>query len=435
MKSIRFIAVFFLCFMCFSFSGSYFEKNIDTNKVEIEIVYNNNKIFWSDDEILQKTKMFDFSGQAQKHFRLKDNVCRYELCNKLLKMGFSFDETMEYCFKGLTKKVDGLCKLIDKKPVDATLKFLPNSASCFLLTRESCGMQVDKAGLYKQIISELKTTNKIVIKLNPTVLKPNVYYSNLIKLTDLKSEFSTNFSKSSENRKHNIKKAISCFNGLILYPGQECSFNLTTKRRTKENGYRPANIIVNEEYVEGVGGGVCQVSTTLYNALLLCGAEILESHPHSLKSSYVMEGFDAMVNYGSSDLKFKNPYDYPLFFKTYCTDSDIYVKIYGKVENAYSIKRANKIVREIEPKKDKVIVDINGDYSDKVYYTDESFVKTQSKKGAEVYSYLETYDGQKLVNRKLIRKQTYKAVDGVVIKGAHKREETLEEKNTEFFAF
>ena len=107
-------------------------------------------------------------------------------------------------------------------------------------------------------------------------------------------------------------KALKCFiwedlktrsntYSLRIEPGQIFSFNEAIGRRSLEAGYKEANIIKDGEFVKGVGGGVCQVSSTLYNAVLLSGLKVVESHPHSLKVGYVKEGFDAMVNFYSAD--------------------------------------------------------------------------------------------------------------------------------------
>lgn len=416
LRSSLFLFTALACLLC---SASFYEND---ETIIIELCYENCEQSFCSDDFLKNTTLFEHRAQMQKHGRDGGKEERLNLVNKLLKMGFSYEEAMEYCFRGLSKKVDIFCKSVNCEPKDATIKFTPGGTGDFLLTHEQNGLHVDKIKLYKKIIESLKNRNYVKISVEPTVLKPKVYYGELVKWTSKKATFGTNYAQSNKNRKHNIKKALSCFNGMVLSPGEECSFNKTTKQRTKENGYLEANVIVNEEYVESFGGGVCQVSTTLYNALLLSNVQILESHPHSLKSSYVLAGFDAMVNYGSSDLRFRNNFDYPIFIKTWATDSDIFVTIFGKNENNIKIKRSNAVIREIMPKKDKVIVDTLGEYAEKVYYTDETFLKTKSKVGQEVYSYLEYWDNGKMIDKKLIRKQTYKAVDGVVVKGAHLRE-------------
>lgn len=423
-------SLFLFVLLTFVFcSAGFFEND---NTISIEIHYENCVQRWDNADFLKGTTLFEHRGQMQRHGRTSGREQTLNLVKKLLNMGFSYEETMEYCFRGLKKRVDIFCQSVNCEPKDATINFTPNGNQNFLLSYEKNGLLVDRNKLYKKIIDALEKQGNVKIRVEPTVLKPKVFYSELVKWTNKKATFSTNYAQSNSNRKHNIKKALSCFNGMIVYPGQECSFNQTTKQRTEQNGYKQANVIVNEEYVEAFGGGVCQVSSTLYNALLLAGVKILESHPHSLKSSYVLAGFDAMVNYGSSDLRFKNTFDYPIYIKTWATDGDIYVTIFGKNENNMEIKRSNKIVREILPKADRVIVDTSGEYADKVFYTDESFVKTKSKNGQEVYSYLEYWQDGKMISKNLIRKQTYKAVEGVIVKGAHLREDNEKMQNWNF---
>src|SRR5699024_1062257 len=118
----------------------------------------------------------------------------------------------------------------------------------------------------------------------------------------------------------------------------------TTGPRTKENGYENANIIIDGNYVSGTGGGVCQASTTLYNALLLANMEILSVHHHSLPASYVPLSFDAMVIEGYADLIFKNTSNSPIFIKTICDENNVTVEIYGKsLEDNMQIKTRTEL--------------------------------------------------------------------------------------------
>jgi vancomycin resistance protein YoaR len=115
-----------------------------------------------------------------------------------------------------------------------------------------------------------------------------------------------------ENRKNNVRLATGHIDGLVLLPGDEFSFNGTVGERTEERGFLEAGAFVNGRIEDHVGGGVCQTATTLYIAALYAGLEITERHQHSLAVSYVEPGFDAMVNWGRSDLRFRNNTDEPL---------------------------------------------------------------------------------------------------------------------------
>lgn len=109
-----------------------------------------------------------------------------------------------------------------------------------------------------------------------------------------------------ESRMHNIKLAAETINGCVLAPGENFSFNGVVGERTPERGYKEAAIIVNQEKKEGCGGGVCQVSTTVYQAAKAAGLTILERNNHQMEVSYVRQGQDAAVNYGSLDMRFCN---------------------------------------------------------------------------------------------------------------------------------
>ena len=403
--------VLFLIVALIFVGGSYSEQDC----VSMSFSYNGKSYVWNDSIVLDKTKVFTNFEKAQKNGRMSNHKVRADLIERIHQMGFSYEDAFDYTFLGLREIVDKIKKDIDTPVKDATVNFNPNRKPYFFYQKEQTGFLLEKEKFYADLLERLKKSSQINIKIEPKIIRPEVTKEMLINQTKLKSRFETNYASSSQNRKSNIELAMKQFNGLVLQPDVEYSFNETTGRRTKEKGYKQANIILNNEYTEAFGGGVCQVSTTLYNALLLAGVEILEVHPHSLASSYVQMGFDAMVNFGSSDLRFKNNFQHPIYLRTYANGQTAGVEIYGfKEGNALSIKRANEIVSEIAPPFDKIIEDDN-------LFEDESFYKTYSKKGYKVKSYLEYYNGDELISKKLIRTQSYKAVQGVRVVGTKKR--------------
>lgn len=150
------------------------------------------------------------------------------------------------------------------------------------------------------------------------------------KLTEELASFSTNYSSSSWNRKKNIKTAAGKITEKLLMPGEVFSFNGTVGRRTVEEGFQEAPVYKDGKVDKGIGGGICQVSTTLYNCALLSGMEIVERSNHSMLVHYVPPGRDATVDYGSKDLKFKNSYDTPVYIQMIADGSDLEARIYGK---------------------------------------------------------------------------------------------------------
>lgn len=233
----------------------------------------------------------------------------------------------------------------------------------------------------------------------------------------LRAEFSTDYSKSSDERKHNIALATKTLDKTFIDVGGEFSFNRAVGARTEKRGYKSAKIIVKGEFVDGVGGGVCQVSTTVYNAAIRAGLEITEVHGHSLAVSYVKPSCDAMVNSGSADLRFINRTHNPVIIRTYADGKTLKVKIYGEpMSEEYELKSVIK--REILPEY-TVYSDDDGEYPD--LFTGERKVINGGKKGYESEGYLVKRVNGKTVSSVRVRRDTYLSVNGLIVEGRAQR--------------
>lgn len=137
----------------------------------------------------------------------------------------------------------------------------------------------------------------------------------------------SNYSDSSSNRKYNIKKAAGILNGKVIKPGATFDFNRVVGPADKSSGYRNAKVILDGNFVDGYGGGICQVSSTLFNAALQSGIDITERKNHSLKISYLPAGYDAAVSYGHLNLKLKNTYKVPVKIKATANNSTITIEL------------------------------------------------------------------------------------------------------------
>lgn len=146
------------------------------------------------------------------------------------------------------------------------------------------------------------------------------------------SSYSTKLYDKNEHRINNIKTAAEDLNHTVLAPGEVFSFNGVIGKRTADKGYEKAPILVNGEKSTGTGGGICQVSSTLYNAALEADMEIIERHRHSKKVSYVPEGKDATVVYNSKDFRFRNTRDYPVEILISVSDDEVEVTLYKKTD-------------------------------------------------------------------------------------------------------
>jgi vancomycin resistance protein YoaR len=148
--------------------------------------------------------------------------------------------------------------------------------------------------------------------------------------TRLLAQFSTSYDKDNVQRASNIARACAYIGGSVIKRGEEFSFNRTVGKRSRENGFFRAKVIEGGKYVEGFGGGVCQVSTTLYNAALLSGCTVTEYHPHSLSVGYTQPSRDAMVSWGYADMRFVNTTKSTIYIAMRAKNGQVVCSVYGE---------------------------------------------------------------------------------------------------------
>ena len=354
--------------------------------------------------------------------------------NKIKNEGLQVNIPYQDLLGGIDNQLNSLISEIEKDPVSSKVIFNPTAKTMFSLSEGQNGYIVDRA-LLEHEINEAIIKGKCEILIPLQEILPNNNLESMLEQISLRSHFSTDYSKSTENRKDNIKKALESFNGLIVEPNEEISFNTQTGPRTKENGYKNANIIFEGKYVSGVAGGVCQASTTLYNALLLADIEVIKSNHHSLPASYVPLSFDAMVSEGYADLVFRNNLDTPIYIKTFCDESSANVEIYGQpFEDGISLKTKSELVKILPHSGDSIISDKNGQYASKVLYKGEYFRLKYPQEGYESKGYIQYYKNGKLIDEKLIRHDHYQPQNGILIEGTFDLEEgmTLPQSNVKY---
>ena len=298
---------------------------------------------------------------------------------------------------------------------DAETEFGKNG---FSYRKSQDGVEINARKLFDEMLRSDGKPIKIDL---PLIVDEALSAEQLKRNTVLRGSFGTSFRSSGANRAHNIALAASSLDGVTVGAGESFSFNETVGDRTVANGYKTSKVILDGNYAEGVGGGVCQVSTTLYNALLLAGF-VPKAVQHSLVSSYVMAGFDAMVSYGAADLTFVNDTDHPVYIAAKVRDKTITFSVYGE-PNPYKIVRENV---EIRDKFATTYVTDRQKYPDLVY-TDQMKVLVSGSDGVKTKSYLKYYLNGKLTDTKLIRVNSYKRVDAVVARGGLQREQSGEE--------
>ncbi|MCX7922924.1 MAG: VanW family protein [Clostridia bacterium] len=243
------------------------------------------------------------------------------------------------------------------------------------------------------------------IKLFIDEKKPKIVYNDVKGIDGVVAYFTTKFNSNDINRTHNIKLASQKINGLILKPADIFSMNNALGPRTIENGYKDAPVIYKNELIKGPGGGVCQVTTTLYGAALKAKLDILERVHHTLPLGYVEPGQDATIAEDYIDMKFQNSTGYSLCVSSEVKDSTLYVRLLGKRDGTdYTVKLRTEILEEILPQGEEFIIDDSVPDGQKI-------TVREGKKGLKVVVYRETYDKDgNLIESEKISDDVYKPV-------------------------
>lgn len=252
--------------------------------------------------------------------------------------------------KLLDQGLDSLVEYFNIEPVNAYFKILKNGEA--ELVPEKMGYQINKEELEQSLIrclAQLNTPLTVEVPVQK-MIPPGISVSLLKEkgIKDLVSSFSTRFKLEAVNRCHNIRLATSIINNYMLSPGDILSLNMTLGESTLEKGYKEAPIIVGGELVPGLGGGLFQISSTLYNAALLANLEIIERHNHQLTVPYIEPGRDATISYPSSDLKIRNNRNHSLLITATVEHDELTFNIFGICLNE-RVEIATKIIKTFEP--------------------------------------------------------------------------------------
>lgn len=301
--------------------------------------------------------------------------------------------------------IDEIYKNIYKKPVGAYFTTNP-----YVVYPSSTGLDFDiSIEEAKGIISNYQEEYNIPLK----VLYPNVTTNQIGNeaFPDELSSFKTSYTTSGYSRSTNIELAAQKLNDVVIMPGETFSFNQTVGQRTKSAGFKEATAYSNGKVVQEVGGGICQVSSTLYNAVLYANLEIAERTNHGFKPSYVKPGLDATVSWGGPDFKFKNNRNYPVRIKTDTSGKILRIYIYGlKTDNDYTVTLDAQYVSNVPFKT--------------IYQNDSSLGSGESKviqsgsNGCKTTTYKYLYDSNgTLISSSCISRDTYNPHNKIIAVG------------------
>lgn len=290
-----------------------------------------------------------------------------------------------------------VCEKNVRESKNAELIFTENG---FEYLPEARGTRCDFGKLMRDVSAALRSgETRVLLSVGET--EPAVTERDLRARTQLLSEFTTYFDGGNLPRSANIRLAASRISGTRIEPNGEFAFNAVVGKRTEENGFLPAAVILNGEFTTGVGGGVCQTSSTLFNAALLAGMKIEESHPHSLSVSYVPPSLDAMVS-ETSDLRFVNPGEFPVYLLSECGEGYVKFSFYGYPDGK-RYETESSLLEKIPPPPPE---EVEGEREEVLRF---------GKEGLRSESFLSVYGAEgELLSRTRIRSDVYSAIRGKI---------------------
>lgn len=301
--------------------------------------------------------------------------------------------------------LDAIYKDIFKLPVDASYTTNP-----YVVYPSSNGLDfaisMEEA---KAIISNQQDEYTIPLK----ITYPNVTTNQIGNeaFPELLSQFSTSFTSSGYNRSNNIILSSAKLNGLVLMPGEEFSYNQAVGQRTRAAGFREAGAYSNGKVVQEVGGGICQVSSTLYNAVLYANLEIVERTNHYFNPGYVKAGLDATVSWGGPDFRFRNNRNYPIRIVTDTSGKKLKVYIYG-------LKTDDDCTVVLDPRYISSVPYKTTYQNDASLATGETRVISSGSNGCKTATYKYVYDKNgTLISSECISRDTYSPHNKVVAVG------------------
>ena len=303
----------------------------------------------------------------------------------------------------------------DYTPADA-------SVARFLYTEGTPGRSVDLESVADSIVNQVTTGAYTVITAPVTPIEPAVTAETLKKNTGLVASWTSSYSEhDSSSRVWNVAKLSGIINGVIIEPGVEWSVNTEAGDRTKASGWKEADGIVNGGYVPQYGGGVCQISSTLYNAAIRTNMNITDSTHHSIRSGYIPYGLDATISSGSPDLKMKNDFECPVYIISYMNpvDKTVTVEFYGPtvVDPEFGDVILNFSFKSGGTFGDPIMTFVYGKTKDPKgndIPAGGTYVYAEMRKGSKVYTYIHklSLDGVELY-KGTFHDYTWRAINGI----------------------
>lgn len=319
---------------------------------EVQITPSDIGLYWSNPEIVDEAAGIGQTGNVVQRYKAAKDL-QYQ--HKVYDLEFGID-------RELVKSVlEEQCSVFNMEAADATLT---RENGSFVIIPGQTGQVIDETASIESIYEFLNNDwNREDASLELTVIVEEARGNEeeLGKVKDVLGTFTTSFKTSGSSRSANVRNGCQLINGTTLYPGDEFSTYEAVSPFSSANGYYMAGSYLNGQVVDSLGGGICQVSTTLYNAVLLSELEVTERHNHSMIVTYVDPSADAAIAESSGkDFKFVNNTETPIYIEGYTTDDkQITFTIYGMEtrESTHQVRYESEVISKTYPDTEVIYTD------------------------------------------------------------------------------
>ena len=321
----------------------------------------------------------------------------------------TFVTKQDYDHEALRNLTDGIVNYVNRDPVNSMVQSFSFVTKTFTFTDDRPGAYIDPDKLYTQVTELLDSgVTQRELRVVPEKILAEKTRTEMMNNFGLISAYTTQTTKNN-NRNTNIQLSAQAISGITVQPGEIFSFNGATGERTAAKGYKEAPAIAGGQSKDEIGGGVCQTSSTLFNAVARADLEIIERNPHAWPSSYIEKGLDATVNWPGLDFKFRNNTNDPIFIVAGYSNRQVTVNIYGMSLGAgVKIDLESELVRTIpQPEGTNYVVNTS-------LAPGESKKTVTGRKGYEVNTWKVWYQGNRETKREILFKTTYKAYQETV---------------------
>lgn len=386
----------------YSYNGDLLNQFVEDINSKLPGVVVEPNYYIEDDKLIVNRGI---DGLQVKKEELKNQIIQAIVSRNALEMQEGYEQTIEIPVENVKASTIDMSKIhaeIYSEPQDAYYELEPYKIYADI---DGIDLAISTEEAQNIVLTEDKT--EYIFDLKITKAEKTINELGTEAFPYLISSFSTKYDASNKNRSTNLKIAAEKINGKVLMPGEEFSFNKVVGKRTVEEGYRDAKIYADGGVVDGLAGGICQISSTLYNSVLLANLQITERRNHSFTTSYVAAGKDATVVWGTTDFRFINSRSYPIKIEATVNNGIAEFKIHGMQEEVeYEVK--------IIPVKTQSIPYTTTYEEDASLMPGQRIVKQSGHAGYKVTTYKELRQNGVLVSKEVISNDTYNPMRTII---------------------